>query len=143
MALKKRIIWCCGCEKHVQARLTDGSEVYPHRIDLSSIPFWICDHCRNYVGCHHKTKRSVVPLGNITTPEVRHARMTIHKVIDPLWKGRLINRKKLYAKLAEALGVDEYHTANIKSLDEARAVWRAAKSIEREILERRGLWQRT
>ena len=32
------LIRCCGCEKKVEARLTDGGEIYPHRADLS--------HCR-------------------------------------------------------------------------------------------------
>ena len=29
-----RLIRCCGCGDKVQARLTDGSEIYPHRKDL-------------------------------------------------------------------------------------------------------------
>jgi hypothetical protein len=29
-----RMLYCCGCQKDVPARLTDGREVYPHRLDL-------------------------------------------------------------------------------------------------------------
>ena len=37
------LIYCCGCAQDVTARLTDGSEIYPHRLDLADIPFWVCD----------------------------------------------------------------------------------------------------
>ena len=46
-----REILCCGCGgEKVQARLTHGSEIYPHRKDLYSLPFWKCDACGNFVG---------------------------------------------------------------------------------------------
>jgi len=32
-----RPIWCCTCQKDVQARLTDGREIYPHRHDLAAL----------------------------------------------------------------------------------------------------------
>jgi hypothetical protein len=60
-------IYCCGCKSEVQVRLTDGSEIYPHSPDLHHIPFWKCDACKNYVGCHWKTKDRTRPLGNIPT----------------------------------------------------------------------------
>lgn len=49
-------IHCCGCGETVTARLTDGREIYPHRQDLSGLPFWKCDTCGNYVGCHREIK---------------------------------------------------------------------------------------
>jgi hypothetical protein len=58
-------IYCTGCEKDVEARLTDGEERYPHRPDLYELPFWKCDTCKGYVGCHHKTKTPTKPLGVI------------------------------------------------------------------------------
>ena len=67
-------IWCCGCGKEVDARLTDGAEVYPHRRDLASLPFWKCDACGNFVGCHHKTRERTKPLGCIPTPEIKDVR---------------------------------------------------------------------
>lgn len=60
-------IYCTGCGKDVQARLTDGAERYPHRPDLYELPFWKCDTCGNYVGCHHKTRAPTKPLGCIAT----------------------------------------------------------------------------
>jgi len=78
------MIYCCGCLIKVNARLTDGSEIYPHRKDLSSLPFWVCDKCGNYVGCHHKTSNRTAPLGCIPTSEIRAARNRIHKMLDPM-----------------------------------------------------------
>ncbi|MDY6990680.1 MAG: zinc-finger-containing protein [Thermodesulfobacteriota bacterium] len=116
-------IFCCGCREKVDARLADGAEIYPHRLDLYNLPFWKCDGCGNHVGCHHKTKNETRPLGCIPTPEIKNARMEIHKIIDPLWKSGRVDRKTLYAAISEHLGWT-YHTAKIRSIDEARKVWR-------------------
>lgn len=122
-------IICCGCGVAVQARLTNGEEIYPHRRDLYSLPFWKCDACGNHVGCHHKTATPTRPLGNIPTPELRKARGHIHKILDPLWKGGGWSRGALYSALALHLGVDKYHTAEIKTIEFAREVYRAVKSL--------------
>jgi len=122
-------IYCCGCQKDVDARLTSGAEIYPHRPDLHSLPFWKCDGCNNHVGCHHKTKDRTRPLGNIPTKELRDARKYIHALLDPLWKTGKIKRGKLYAQLVEALGMKHYHTGEIRTIEEARNVYRAVKQI--------------
>ena len=114
------------------ARLTDGREVYPHRPDLANLPFWRCDTCDNFVGCHHKTKDRTRPLGIIPTPEIKSARRHIHSVLDPLWKSGLFGRRELYDRLSERLGW-RYHTANIRNLDEARDVWRFIGEIYKEL----------
>ena len=129
---KSREIYCCDCQSKVMARLTDGSEVYPHRADLHSLPFWMCDYCGNFVGCHHKTSNPTNPLGNIPTPEIKRARQHIHALIDPLWQSGKIKRKEIYQKLTDAMGW-KYHTAKIRDIDEARDVYRAAKEIARSI----------
>lgn len=117
----KQSIYCCGCNAKVQARLTDGKEIYPHRSDLFDLPFWKCDQCGNYVGCHHKTARRTNPTGNIPTAELRALRVQIHSVIDPLWKSKKITRGSLYRKIGDHLGY-VYHTGEIKSVDEANRV---------------------
>jgi len=117
------LIRCCGCEKKVDARLTDGGEIYPHRPDLKSLPFWKCDACGNYVGCHHKTKNRTQPLGCIPTPEIKNARQHIHKLLDPIWQSGKMKRKEIYKILSDRLGW-KYHTANIRSVEEAREVYR-------------------
>ena len=117
------IIRCCGCDRKVEARLTDGGEIYPHRTDLKSLPFWKCDGCGNYVGCHHKTKNRTQPLGCIPTPEIKKARQHIHRLLDPIWQSGKAKRRDLYKILSDSLGW-KYHTANIRSIDEARKVYR-------------------
>lgn len=116
-------IYCVACKKEVAARLTDGVEIYPHRPDLAALPFWRCNRCRNYVGCHHKTKNRTAPLGNIPTSELRRARGHIHKILDPIWKSKKRDRNQIYTDISKALGF-EYHTATIASIEQAREVYR-------------------
>lgn len=124
-------MYCCGCEKKVTSRLTDGMEIYPHRKDLFSLPFWKCDTCGNFVGCHYKTKNRTAPLGCIPTAVIRQARKQIHALIDPLWKSGQWSRKSLYAEISKRIGY-KYHTANIRSIDEARCILSIAKELSGE-----------
>ena len=121
-------LYCCGCQATTTARLTNGAEIYPHRPDLRDLPFWRCDHCGNYVGCHHKTQDRTRPLGCIPTPEIKNARRHIHQLLDPVWQSGRMTRQVLYRALGDALG-RQYHTANIRSIEEAREVYRAARSL--------------
>ena len=121
-----RRIYCCGCDGDVDARLTDGVEIYPHRPDLRSLPFWKCDACGNFVGCHHKTKNRTAPLGYIPTPELKEARKKLHALIDPIWQSGKMGRRELYAAMSRDLGW-EYHTAKTRTMDEARAAYRVAR----------------
>ena len=116
----------------VEAALTDGRYAYPNRPDLSQLPFWRCDVCGNFVGCHHKTKDRTRPLGCIPNPEMKKARMHIHKILDPLWKDKKIKRGAIYSMIAENMGWEEYHTAELRTLEDARAVYRCIKGIERQ-----------
>jgi hypothetical protein len=122
------MIYCCGCGCDVKARLTDGKEIYPHRADLYDLPFWKCDRCHNYVGCHHKTAQRTNPTGNIPTAEIRALRVQIHSIIDPLWKSGEISRGALYRKIGKYLGY-VYHTGEIKSVKEAEKVIKFVKSL--------------
>ena len=116
-------IFCCGCNIDVEARLTNGEEIYPHRPDLYELPFWKCDKCGNFVGCHHKTKNRTRPLGVIPTKQIKEARKHIHDLLDPIWKSGKMKRKELYDKISKELGW-EFHTAELRSIDEARKVYR-------------------
>ena len=93
---KRTEIYCIECAAIVIARLTKGKEIYPHREDLSTLPFWKCDQCGNYVGCHHQSQDRTRPLGCIPNAEMKNARKHIHALLDPIWKNGLINRQKLY-----------------------------------------------
>jgi hypothetical protein len=121
-------IWCCGCGKHVGARLTNGAEIYPTRPDLHKLPFWRCPFCKNHVGCHHKSKNPTTPLGSIPTPQLRALRKEIHARLDPLWQSGIIERKALYALLSKQLG-RQYHTAEINSHIEAELIFAALHRI--------------
>lgn len=129
--VERRFIYCCGCKADVSARLTTGDEIYPLRIELAAMRFWKCDECLNYVGCHksHDCK----PLGVIPTPEIRDKRRLIHQVIDPLWKSGFVSRTQLYLVMASRLGLAEYHTANIDSIELANRVLDVAYAISRDI----------
>lgn len=122
------LLWCCQCQTDVEARLTNGAEVYPHRSDLAHIPRWICDACKNHVGTHHKTSEPTRPLGNIPSSELKRARIHIHNLIDPAWKSGAVRRKAIYAHLTSTLG-RQYHTGELRTLDEARAVYVAARAF--------------
>lgn len=127
-------IYCTGCEKEVRARLTDGAERYPHRPDLAELPFWKCDTCGGYVGCHHKTSKPTRPLGVIATPEILNARKKIHALLDPLWKSGKIKRGQAYAHVSKRLGYT-YHNGDIRSLDEAREIYKLVAELHNSTLD--------
>ena len=108
--------------------LTDGREIYPHYLTLHVLPFWKCDACGNFVGCHHKTKNRTRPLGCIPTPEIRGARRHIHTLLDSVWKSGKIKRSEIYKRLSDELGW-EYHTARLQSVGEARKAYRIIQRL--------------
>ncbi len=123
MSKKTNQIWCCNCNCTITARLTNGKEIYPYLQNLRSIPFWTCDSCKGIVGCHYKTNTPTKPLGCIPSQQITKARKEIHKILDPLWKNKKISRNQLYKKLSNYLGY-QYHTAEIKDIEEARKIYR-------------------
>ena len=124
------MLYCCGCEREVDARLTNGKEIYPLRQDLWLLPFWRCDECGNYVGCHNKTNHPTRPLGVIPTQELRKARMSVHAAIDPIWKGGSMTRKELYAEMGRRLGLSgSYHTAETRTVKECENALMEAKQM--------------
>lgn len=124
-------IHCCKCDAKIDARLTNGAEIYPHRDDLSKIPFWVCDACGNYVGCHHKTKHPTTPLGSIPTKEIRAVRIRLHGLVDPLWRDKkLFSRAEVYRLLSIHLG-RPYHTGDINSVTEGFAMCRFIEALNK------------
>lgn len=120
-------VWCCACGADVQARLTDGAEVYPHRPDLAALPFWRHDACGGHVGCH-RGEAGTRPLGCIADAPMRAARRRIHAVLDPVWRDGRMSRSRCYASMSRALG-REYHTAGLRTAAEAEAALRAAEAL--------------
>ena len=121
-------IWCCGCNAEIEPREATGAEIYPRRPDLKDKRFWRCDTCGNYVGCHGSGRA----LGTIPTPELRNARAKIHALLDPIWKRRLIARGDLYKRISERIG-RQYHTGEIATIEDARAVYRIGLEIARSL----------
>lgn len=117
----KKTIYCCGCGKDVSARLVSGKKIYPHRSDLHELPFWFCDACKNYVGCHHKTKNPTQPLGCIPTKAIMEIRKQIHSHIDPLWMYGTMTRAEVYSMIGRLLG-KTYHTGEIRSEEEGMKI---------------------
>lgn len=118
-------IFCVKDSKKIEAKQITGKEIYPHRIDLYSLKFYQCPICNNYVGTH---KNSGLPLGSIPTPELKKARMAIHRLIDPLWKTKKISRGKLYAIISEKLG-KPYHSAELNNFEDVNKVLMIAKEL--------------
>lgn len=89
---------------------------------------WKCDGCSNFVGCHHKTKNPMTPLGCIPPPEIKSERQHIRALLDPIWQSGMMCRKEAYAKISERLGWT-YHTVKIRSIEEAREVYRVIRDL--------------
>lgn len=124
--MTNKTIYCCGCEKDVEARLTTNVEIYPHITQVPSPPWlqhhaWICDTCKNYVGTHSKTKDPTRPLGVISTQEMRDERRVLHDMIDPLWKNGSMKRGEVYQEISKRFG-KKYHTGDLRSIDEVNQV---------------------
>lgn len=122
-------IFCCNCKKEVSAILTNGEEIYPHREDLYKLNFYKCRECNNSVGCHKNYKKIPKPLGVIASKEIKEKRILIHSIIDPLFLSGKIERTKLYKLISDELGYT-YHTANIKTLEEADKIIHIIKNIK-------------
>jgi hypothetical protein len=88
------------------ARLTSGATIYPHRPDLDRLKFWQCQPCDAYVG-RHKIDDGTQPLGRLANAQLRMWKQNAHAVFDPFWKDSGRGRRSvMYAKLAEALGIE-------------------------------------
>jgi hypothetical protein len=96
------------------------------------MPFWICDTCKAFVGCHWQTKQRTKPLGVLATQELKNARKKIHAVLDPLWKSKKIKRGQAYAYVGHRLG-HPYHNGELRSLDEARQVYKIVATLHQEL----------
>ena len=80
---------------------TSGSEIYPHRADLSYLQFWICRPCKAWVGCHEGTN---TPKGTPANAPTRWARIEAHAAFDPWWKTKGWRRKEAYRWLDANFG---------------------------------------
>ena len=119
----------CPCGQ--TAALVTGDVIYPHRPDLNSKNFYLCE-CGRYVGCH---PGSTDPLGTPADKPTRQARGAAHYVFDRLWKKEGMSRNRAYAWLANEMGID-VDDCHIGQFDEAQCKlvvelcdWRAAREL--------------
>ena len=126
MKTQKQKIFCVKCEKKRKTELVSGIDIYPNRTDLYNLNFWRCYVCRNYVGCHNKIGTGTKALGIIPSQELRIKRQEIHRILDPIWKTKKFTRKRIYQFLSNKTG-KEYHTANLRTINQADNVIRFLK----------------
>ncbi len=109
---------CIECAKI--AKKVEGSQVYPHRADLHSQTYWLCE-CGAYCGSHAESEE---PLGYPAGPITRQARRSAHAAFDPLWKTGRIKRKQAYMWLSAVMGLhkDACHIGMMTTEQASRVV---------------------
>jgi hypothetical protein len=56
---------------------------------------------------------------------LREERKKIHALIDPIWQSGKMGRRALYEAISRDVGWN-YHTAKTRTMEEVKAVYRAA-----------------
>lgn len=127
-------IYCCQSASIKLATLFLAKEMAakPNGSKPNSV-YWVCECCGNHVGCSEQSSGIIKPLGVIATPEIRLARIHIHNKLDAIWKLGYRSRTEVYEYLSDALGIHEYHTANITSIEQARATYRALNNLTKTL----------
>lgn len=127
-------IFCVECDKYITAKLVTGAMIYEDSPKVARDKFWMCNSCKNYVGCHkNANKNKLKPLGVIANKDLRKIRMMIHEIIDPIWREEKMKRGEVYAIISNELGY-KYHTGELNSIDEADRVLRIAQNIQENYL---------
>ena len=111
------IVNCPYCGK--EAKLVDGTVIYPHRKDLADLKFYQCAPCDAYVGCHknnHPAWTAPRPLGRPANAELRAAKSKAHEAFDPIWKEGFMERGHAYEWLSEQLNIPK-HLCHIGMMD--------------------------
>ena len=85
-----------------QAEWVENKEIYGKNYG-KSVMVWLCKKCNAYVGCHNNTR---TPLGIMANKETREWRKKAHAVFDPIWKNRILKRKRAYGFLQRRLGFE-------------------------------------
>lgn len=118
MTRNTQIVMCSYCGN--PAKLSTGTDIYPHRPDLQSLRFWRCAPCDAYVGCHKAGTGygdGTKPLGRLANAQLRKAKQAAHAAIDPYWREGRLRRGEVYSRLAMLMNLRE-HEAHIGQFDE-------------------------
>lgn len=103
-----RRIYCCGCKKPVKADYLDNDST------------WACPTCSASVVCHMGT---INPIGYLQSKEMLNARGHLHDAIRELADLTGSSNSFIYAELSKALGVRQFSTAKIKTIEDARVIY--------------------
>jgi hypothetical protein len=105
-----------------------GLKLYPHREDLASKTFYLCEPCDAFVGTHKGTNK---PLGTLANKPLREIRKLAHATFDPLWKDGQYGRGEAYRRLAKAMGItrEDCHIAMF-SIEQCKSVIQVVNSNE-------------
>lgn len=111
-----------------QSQQVGGLHLYPHREDLASRTFYVCDPCDAFVGTHRGTN---TPLGTLANKLLREYRKMAHAAFDPLWREGTYTRGNAYRKLAIAMDLprEDCHIAMF-GLDQCKHVIQLCNSLE-------------
>lgn len=114
-----------------QTEMVTGDRIYPHRRDLYSKHFYLCDLCNAYVGCHPGT---CTPLGTPANGKTRKARSAAHYMFDDLWLSGRMSRTKAYTWLQEQLNLPQEacHIAMFNDAQCALVVQAVSKYLNKE-----------
>ena len=85
-----------------KSNLVSGNDIYPHRLDLGKLNFYMCKPCDAYVGTH---KGTIIPLGRLANKELRAWKRKAHDAFDPIWKSKDMGRRQAYYWLADKLDI--------------------------------------
>lgn len=110
---------CPYCD--VEAQLVGGEVIYPLRHDLVKKKFWRCSRhplCDAYVGVHENSPTHQ-PLGTLADACLRRARIRLHALLDPLWKGGSMKRRQSYHLLASLMNIPK-QDAHVSQFDLAQ-----------------------
>ena len=133
----------CG----LAAQLVTGADIYRGRDDLAKKPFWRCEPCQTWCGCHLGTNK---PLGIPADKKTREARLVLHQnVLDPLWQGavnalgyepedekaraiiRNVARKRVYEYLAFRMGLTRAEThSGLFDIEQCRQAYRILRDVD-------------
>lgn len=130
---KRAVTYCCNCKQLQSCELVSGCDIYGSGTKYDWAYFFRCPDCGEYVGA----SQTYEPLGTIPTKEIRALRSQIHAVIDPIWKSGRLKRGEVYKSMAKALGILEYHTAELSTPEIALQALEVAHSLK-ETLAREG-----
>lgn len=105
-----------------------GLKLYPHRQDLASKTFFLCEPCDAFVGTHKGTNK---PLGTLANKPLREQRKLAHATFDPLWKEEQYSRGEAYRRLTKAMNLsrDACHIGMF-NLEQCKQVIQLCNSLE-------------